>query len=83
MGKHEKTLAAMRQAPKPANLRWSDEESLLAHHGAQIKKGKGSAIVVSLKGRKAYFHRPHPGDKADRGAIETALTLLKQTGVTV
>ena len=81
MGKHEKILEAMRQKPKPANLRWSDVENLFLHLGAEIKEGKGSAISVTLGGQKAYFHRPHPGDKADRGAIETALKLLDQAGI--
>jgi len=81
MGKHEKTLDAMRQQPKPSNLRWSDIESLLVHLGAEVKEGKGSAISVTLGGRRAYFHRPHPSDKADKGAIATALALLKEAGL--
>lgn len=81
MGKHEKTLAAMLRTPRPANLRWADVEYLFIHYGAQISEGRGSAIVISLNGKKAFFHRPHPGDKADRGAIDSALELLRQTGV--
>jgi hypothetical protein len=65
--KHEKTLEAMRQNPKLSNLRWADVESLLVHCGARIREGKGSAISVSLNDKRAYFHRPHPGDKADKG----------------
>jgi hypothetical protein len=80
MGKHEKTLEAMRQSPRPSNLRWSDAESLLAHYGATIREGRGSAISVSLNGKKAYFHRPHPSDKADKGAIESALRFLIESG---
>jgi hypothetical protein len=81
VGKHEKTLEAMRQPPKPSNLRWTDIEALLVHHGASVKEGKGSAITVVLNGKKGYFHRPHPTDKADKGAIESALELLRQAGV--
>lgn len=66
--------------PKPSNLRWSDVESLLVHRGATVKEKSGSAIVVSLAGIRAVFHRPHPGDKADKGAIVNALELLKRTG---
>lgn len=44
MSKHEKTLEAMRQNPKPSNLRWADVESLLVHYGAEVREGKGSAI---------------------------------------
>jgi hypothetical protein len=76
---HERTLNAMRRHPKPSNLRWVDVESLLLHLGAIVREGKGSAISVTLKGRTAYFHRPHPGDKADKGAITTALKLLGET----
>ena len=81
MGKHERTLEAMLRTPLPANLRWADIERLFIHYGAQIREGRGSAIIVTLKGRKAFFHRPHPGDKADRGAVASALELLRQTGV--
>lgn len=82
MGKHEKTLGAMKQTPRPSNLRWADVESLFVHFGAVIREGKGSAIAVSLNGKRAYFHRPHPDDKADKGAIESALRFLRETGST-
>jgi predicted HicB family RNase H-like nuclease len=78
VGKHEETLEKMLQHSRPSNLTWADVESLLEHHGAKVKKRKGSAISISLKGYKAYFHRPHPDDKADKGAIETASELLEK-----
>jgi hypothetical protein len=81
MGKYEKTLEAMRQHPKPSNLRWAEIESLFRHYGAEIKERKGSAISITLNGQTAYFHRPHPGDKADKGAVETALALLRKAGI--
>ena len=70
----------MLRHPKPGSLRWADVESLLVRYGSEIRVRKGSAIVVSLGGQKAYFHRPHPDDKADRGAIENALELLRRAG---
>ncbi len=81
MRKHEKTLETMLQHPKPSNLRWADVESLFEHYGAEIKERKGSAIRVTLNGHKAWFDRPHPGDKADKGAIENALALLRAAGI--
>jgi len=36
---------------------------------------------VTLNGITAYFHRPHPGDKARRWQIEIALRLLEAAGV--
>jgi len=80
MGKHEKTLATMIQVPRPSNLRWADIESLCIHLGSIVREGKGSAISISLNGKHAYFHRPHPGDKADKGAIESALRFLREAG---
>ena len=51
------------------------------HLGAVVREGKGSAIVVTLNGVSAYFHRPHPGDKAKKWHVATALRLLDEAGV--
>ncbi len=75
---HARTLNAMRRHPRPSNLRWADIETLLEHLGAVVREGKGSAISVTLNGITAYFHRPHPGDKAKRWHVETALRLLEE-----
>ena len=56
-----------------------DIESLFVHLGAEIQEGKGSAISIILNDKRAFFHRPHPGDKADKGAIDSALRFLKDT----
>jgi len=56
-------------------------ESLLVYLGAEITEGRGSAITVNLNGRKAWFHRPHPEDKADRGAIKNTLALINAAGL--
>ncbi|MGO8695692.1 MAG: type II toxin-antitoxin system HicA family toxin [Rectinemataceae bacterium] len=82
VGRHEKTLETMKRSPRPSNLRWTDVESLLVHFGGVVRERKGSAISVSLNGKRAYFHRPHPDDKADKGAIESALRFLRETGST-
>jgi hypothetical protein len=81
MSGHRRTLVALLRHPRPANLRWADIESLLVHLGAIVREGRGSAISVSLKGKTAYFHRPHPGDKAKKWAIVTAVRLLKEAGI--
>jgi hypothetical protein len=80
LSRHERTLSAMRRHPRPSNLRWADIESLLVHLGAMVREGRGSAISVTLNGITAYFHRPHPSDKARKWQIETALGLLDEAG---
>jgi hypothetical protein len=71
----------MRGHPRPSNLRWADIESLLLHLGAVVREGKSSAISVNLNGKTAYFHRPHPDDKARKWAVDAALRLLEEAGV--
>jgi hypothetical protein len=70
----------MMRRPRPSILRWADIESLLVFLGGVVRQGKGSAISVTLGGRTAYFHRPHPGDKARKWAIDAALRFLEETG---
>ena len=81
MGKHEKLLKKLLQKPRPANIRWAEIENMLIHYGAEIREGRGSAISVILKNKIATFHRPHPSNKADKGAIETAVKFLEIAGI--
>jgi hypothetical protein len=77
---HDRTLITLWRHPRPSNLRWADVEALLVSLGAVVKEGKGSAVSVSLQGITAYFHRPHPGDKIDKGAVVTVVRLLQRAG---
>lgn len=81
MSKHEKTLKAIKSSTLSANIRWSDVESLMVWLGATVKERKGSAISVSFNGMTASFHRPHPSDKADRGAVASALAFMVRSGM--
>ncbi len=81
MGKHKKLLKKLLQKPRSSNIRWSEIENMLIHFGAKINEGKGSAITVILKGKIAIFHRPHPDNKADKGAMENTIKFLKITGI--
>jgi hypothetical protein len=82
MGKHEDTLHAIFADPVRASIRWSDIESLLAHHGAQISEGSGSRVRIALNGVRAVFHRPHPQKETDKGAVRSMRRFLTEAGVT-
>ena len=82
-GKHRKTLAAVFQYPPPANIRWSDIESLLHALGAEIIEGSGSRIRVRLGDVRAVFHRPHPRKEADKGSVKSMKLFLRGAGVKV
>jgi len=80
--KHLKTLAAVFADPLAGNIEWSKIEALFKSVGCEIIEGSGSRITVLHQGRKAAFHRPHPGKDALRYRVSAARDFLKLIGVT-
>ena len=74
MDKHRRTLEAV-LAVRPG-IAWSDIESLLRPHGAELSEGRGSRVRVALHGVRAVFHRPHPEKEADRGTVRSVRRFL-------
>ncbi len=79
MDKHRRTVAAIFE--KKAGIAWSDIESMLKHHGAEITEGKGSRVRIALNGVRAVFHRPHPQKETDRGAVASMKRFLLEAGI--
>ena len=79
---HRKTLAAVFADPVSSNIEWRRIEALFKAAGCEIIEGSGSRITVVYEGRKAAFHRPHPGKEALRYQIRAARDFLKLIGVT-
>jgi len=80
--KHRKTLAAVFADPISGNIEWRRIEALFKAAGCEIIEGSGSRIAILYKGRKATFHRPHPGKDALRYQIRAARDFLVSIGVT-
>jgi len=80
--KHRKTLAAVFADPLAGNIEWSKIEALFKAAGCEIIEGSGSRITVCHQGRKAAFHRPHPGKDALRYRVSAARDFLELIGVT-
>jgi hypothetical protein len=80
--KHRKTLAAIFADPISGNIEWRRIEALFKAAGCEIIEGSGSRIAILYKGRKATFHRPHPGKDALRYQIRAARDFLVSIGVT-
>ncbi|HEY2710849.1 MAG TPA: type II toxin-antitoxin system HicA family toxin [Caulobacteraceae bacterium] len=77
---NRKQSATLRQVftdPAPANVRWTNIESLLR----SVIKGAGSAIQFECNGVIARFHRPHPGNEAKRYQVRDAREFLTKVGV--
>jgi hypothetical protein len=79
---HRKTLAAIFANPISSNIEWRKIEALFKAAGCEVIEGSGSRITILHKGRKATFHRPHPGKDALRYQIRAAREFLENIGVT-
>lgn len=79
--KQKKTYQDIFTDPVLASLSWSDIESLLVALGANITEGKGSRARVELNGARAVFHRPHPDNNTDKGAVKSVRKFLENAGV--
>lgn len=78
--KHQKTLEAVFARPIRASVPWSAVESLLRALGAEIERGDGSRVRVTLNGEREYLHLPH-GKDTDKGALNTVMDFLTRAGV--
>ena len=79
--KQAKALAAVFAKPSPANVAWSDLESLLVAVGCEIVEGAGSRVTFVFKGHVESFHRPHPEKDAKRYQVKQAKDFLASIGV--
>ena len=81
-GKQRKTLESIYELPTPANLAWSDIESLLLAIGCTPKEGAGSRVRFTLKQSTLAVHRPHPRKEAKQYVVRDIRDFLKSIGVT-
>ncbi|MEI7869365.1 MAG: type II toxin-antitoxin system HicA family toxin [Candidatus Methylumidiphilus sp.] len=79
--KHRKILEAVYLTPVNGNLEWRKIESLLIALGVQIIEGDGSRVTFILNGKRADFHRPHPGKEALRYRIKAIREFLEYAGI--
>lgn len=79
--KHRKTLEAIWVEPVNGNLEWARIEALLVALGCRCVEGPGSSVTFDWQGRKASFHRPHPGKEALRYRVKAVRELLQRMEV--
>jgi hypothetical protein len=79
--KHRKPLEALLADPVNGNLEWVRIEALLVALGCRVIEGPGSAVTFEHSGRKANFHRPHPGKEALRYRVKAAREFIEKIGV--
>jgi len=76
--KHRKVLNSIFGEPVRSNIIWNDIEKLLMALGAEISEGSGSRVRLYLNGVKAVFHRPHPKNETDKGALKSKEEVLRK-----
>ena len=81
--KHRKTLEAVLLDPVNGNLSWDRIEALLVALGCRVVEGPGSSVTFDWQGRRASFHRPHPGKEALLYRIKAVREVLAVMGVTI
>jgi hypothetical protein len=81
--KHTRTLRAIFETPTRSDIPWADIEALFIALGAEVSEGNGSRIRVALHGIRAVFHRPHPEEVTDKGAVKSVQRFLREAGVNV
>jgi hypothetical protein len=79
--KHRKTLRAVFADPVRTNINWTDIENLFEALGAEVTEGRGSRVRVDLNEVRAVFHRPHPENETDKGAVKSVRKFLENGGV--
>ena len=75
-------MAAVFDKPISGNIEWRKIEALFKAAGCEVIEGSDYRITILHKGRKATFHRPHPGKDALRYQIRAAREFLENIGVT-
>lgn len=78
--KHRKTLEAILAEPANGNIEWARIEALFVALGCKVVEGPGSSITLDWQGRRASFHRPHPGKEALRYRVKAAREFLQRIG---
>ena len=79
--KQQATLRQIFSRPVPANVRWTDFESLMKALGTEMREGSGSRVRFVVGDLAAVFHRPHSSPYMRKGAVKAARQLLENLRV--
>ena len=79
--KNKKTWDEIFSNPVKSDITWIDIEALFRVAGAEITEGNGSRVRVKLHDVRAVFHRPHPENVTDKGAVKSVRRFLQEAEV--
>ena len=79
--KNQRTLERILERPDRSDIPWRDIEKLIIALGGEISEGRGSRVRIYLQGVRAVFHRPHPEQITDKGAVSAMRRFLMEAEV--
>ena len=79
--RHARTLARVRERPTRSDITWREIDAMLRSLGAELSERAGSRVRVSLHGRAAVVHRPHPEKELTKSVVESLRRFLGDAGV--
>lgn len=79
--RHRRTLEAVFAQPVNGALPWDRIEALFKALGCRVIEGPGSSVTFEFQGRRATFHRPHPGRESLRYRVRAAREWLEKIGI--
>ena len=79
--RHKATIQKIFERPERSDIPCKDVESMMKALGAEVTEGRGSRVRIYLNGVRAVFHRPHPQQETDKGAVKSVRNYLESAGV--
>ena len=79
--RQQQTLQKIYEKPERSDIPWNNIESLFKALGAEVTEGRGSRVRVALNDIRAVFHRPHPENVTNKGAVKSVRRFLMEAGV--
>lgn len=81
--KQLKTYRAVFSDPDRASIPWRDIESMFVGLGAEVVRGAGSRVQITLNGVRAVYHRPHPQKEAKRYVVRDVRAQIVEAGAEI
>ena len=79
--KQQRVLRAVFENPPRSDIPWKDIQGLFTALGGEVSEGSGSRVRIYLNGVRAVFHRPHPENVTDKGALKSVRRFLIEAGI--
>ena len=68
-------------SPLPANIRWSEVESMLLAMGIEVRQRSGSRVMLRFGEYKYTVHLPHPSPNMRHDRVRDLVKFLRRIGV--